>query len=247
MTLASGTRLGPYEIQFALGIGGMGEVYRAHDSRLRRDVAIKVLPAAFGNDPERLARLEQEARTLSALNHPNILAIYDIGEREGSPFLVTELVEGKTLRQALEPAGTRLSVRRAVDCALQVAQALAAAHARGVLHRDVKPDNIVITADGHAKVLDFGLARLVAFEPITAIAATRGATEIGTVLGTIGYMPPEVTADPSGGFVVGRWQERHVHARHRARRRSRTVPDGRSAPTTSSRCSHRAATSMRAA
>jgi eukaryotic-like serine/threonine-protein kinase len=153
LQLQPGTRLGPYEILSALGAGGMGEVYRAHDSRLGRDVAIKVLPAAFGNDPARLARLEQEARALSALNHPNILAIYDIGEKRGLPFLVTELVEGKTLREALEPAGTRLSVRRAVDCGLQVAQALAAAHARGVLHRDLKPDNIVISADWRPKVL----------------------------------------------------------------------------------------------
>jgi serine/threonine protein kinase len=184
LQLQPGTRLGPYDILSALGSGGMGEVYRARDGRLHRDVAIKVLTAACGNDPERLARLEQEARALSALNHPNILAIFDIGEHDGSPFLVTELVEGTTLRAALEPAGTRLSVRRAVDCALQVAQALAAAHARGVLHRDLKPDNIVITSDWRPKVLDFGLARM--SEPATATAATRGVTGVGTVLGTIG-------------------------------------------------------------
>src|SRR6266852_1285590 len=158
MTMAPGTRLGPYEILAPLGAGGMGEVYRAHDSRLDRPVAIKVLPAAFSRDAERLRRFEQEARAAAALNHPNILAVYDIGTHEDAPYVVTELLEGETLRHRIQ-SGT-LSVRKATDYALQTARGIAAAHDRGIVHRDLKPENIFLTRDGRIKILDFGLAKL---------------------------------------------------------------------------------------
>src|SRR2546423_12554964 len=146
MPLTLGTKLGPYEIQSPLGAGGMGEVYRARDTRLNRDVAIKVLPASFPADPDRLQRFAQEARAAAALNHPNILAIYDIGESKGAPYVVSELLEGETLRERLR-AGA-LGTRRATDYALQIARGLAAAHDKGIVHRDLKPENLFITADG---------------------------------------------------------------------------------------------------
>src|SRR5436305_393211 len=137
MSLGLGTRLGPYEIQSAIGAGGMGEVYRARDARLQRDVAVKVLPAAFSSDPDRLARFEQEARAAAALNHPNILSVFDLGSHDGAPYIVSELLEGSTLRE--HPAA---SVRKAIEYATQVAHALAAAHEKGIVHRDLKPENI---------------------------------------------------------------------------------------------------------
>jgi len=153
-----GTLLGPYQIKAPIGAGGMGEVYRAYDTRLHRDVAIKVLPPAFSKDPERLTRFKQEARAVAALNHPNILAIYDIGENaQHAPYLVYELLEGETLRQSLI-AGS-MSERKARDYAAQLARGLAAAHSKNIVHRDLKPENIFITRDGLAKILDFGLAR----------------------------------------------------------------------------------------
>ena len=158
MVLRSETRLGPYEIVSAIGAGGMGEVYRARDPRLRREVAIKVLPASFSSDAERLRRFEQEAHAAAALNHPNILAVYDIGQQDGSPYIVSELLEGQTLRDRLRDGP--LSLRKVIDFALQIARGLAAAHDRGIVHRDLKPDNIFITKDGRAKILDFGLAKL---------------------------------------------------------------------------------------
>ena len=192
MPIAARARLGPYEVIALLGAGGMGEVYRARDNRLHRDVAVKLLPATYRHDSERLLRFEQEARALGALNHPNLLAIYDIGEHDGTPFLVTELVEGQSLRQVLDGAGTRLTVRKAVDYGCQIAEGLAAAHARGILHRDLKPENIVITPEGRAKVLDFGLARLLSDDSRGSLSAeTRAVTEVGVVLGTMGYMAPE--------------------------------------------------------
>ncbi len=193
MTLSAGARLGPYEIHSALGAGGMGEVYRARDPRLGRDVAIKILPADFSADPDRLRRFEQEARSAAALNHPNILAVYDLGAHDGAPYVVSELLEGTTLREAL--ANGALSVRKAVDYAIQIANGLAAAHEKGIVHRDLKPENVFITADGRAKILDFGLAKLIETVPLGAgatMAATRAAGTLpGIVLGTIGYMSPE--------------------------------------------------------
>ena len=197
MSLGPGTRLGPYEVVAAIGAGGMGEVYRARDTRLQRDVAIKVLPAAFSSDQDRLTRFEQEARAAAALNHSNILAVFDIGTHEGAPYIVSELLEGETLRETIGG----LSVRKAIDYAIQMAHGLAAAHERGIVHRDLKPENIFITTDGRVKILDFGLAKLTHAEPTTfgvsALPTTpiigQGAphTLAGVVLGTVGYMAPE--------------------------------------------------------
>ena len=153
-----GSRVGPYEILAPLGAGGMGEVYRARDTRLGRDVAIKVLPAEFAADPERLRRFEKEARATGSLNHPNILVIYDVGTHEGSPYLVEELLEGQTLAQRLR-AG-RLTVSKSIELAVQIAKGLAAAHEKGIVHRDLKPDNIYVSNDGQVKIFDFGLAKL---------------------------------------------------------------------------------------
>ncbi len=189
--LSPGAKLGPYEIQSPLGAGGMGEVYRARDTRLGRDVAIKVLPEGLAKDTGRLQRFEQEARTVAALNHPNILGIHDIGAHDGAPFLVSELLEGQTLRERLE-AGP-LPVRRAIEYAFGIAQGLAAAHEKGIVHRDLKPENVFITRDGRVKVLDFGLAKLLRPEESHDAVATltSPATLPGTVMGTVGYMSPE--------------------------------------------------------
>jgi len=194
MSLAAGARLGPYEIVSALGAGGMGEVYRARDLRLGRDIAIKVLPSAFSADPERLARFEQEARAAAALNHPNILAVHDVGQHDGSPYIVSELLEGETLRDRLNEGVP--PVRKTVEQAVQIAHGLAAAHEKAITHRDLKPENVFITSDGRVKILDFGLAKLTEREP----AALAGASAVptlpphtvpGLVLGTVGYMAPE--------------------------------------------------------
>ena len=198
MALSSGTKLGPYEILSPLGAGGMGEVYRARDTRLGRDVAIKVLPEALVNDADRLRRFEQEARTIAALNHPNILGIHDIGEHNGAPFLVSEFLEGQTLREKLESGP--LSLRCAIEYALGIAQGLAAAHEKGIVHRDLKPENVFVTRDGRVKVLDFGLAKLVRPEESheTGVTLTSPATLPGLVMGTVGYMSPEqVRGEPS--------------------------------------------------
>ena len=193
MALAPGTRLGPYEIVSALGAGGMGEVYRARDPRLGRDVAIKVLPTAFSAEVDRLRRFEQEARAAAALNHPNILAVHDIGTEAGAPFIVSELLEGATLRDRLN-AGP-IAVRKALEFALHIAHGLAAAHEKGITHRDLKPENVFVTQDGRVKILDFGLAKLTqdqpAFEPASAMVTTAPPTQPGVVLGTVGYMAPE--------------------------------------------------------
>jgi serine/threonine protein kinase len=191
--LDTGTKLGPYEIQSPLGAGGMGEVYRARDTRLERDVAIKVLPSAFSDDTGRMQRFQQEARTLSGLNDPNLLAIYDVGQQDKTHYLVTEYLEGQTLAEKL--AGGALSSRRVTDYALQVAKGLAAAHEKGVVHRDLKPDNIFVTRDDRVKILDFGLAKqsteLIADSEQTQTKANRPATAPGMVMGTAGYMSPE--------------------------------------------------------
>jgi len=193
MNLAPSTKLGPYEIVSILGAGGMGEVYRARDSRLRRDVAIKVLPHALSLDSDRMRRFEQEALATAALNHPNILAVFDIGTSEGSPYVVSELLEGETLRERLRSGA--IAVRKTLEYALQIAHGLAAAHEKGIIHRDLKPENLFLTKDGRVKILDFGLAKLTQADPGSSShssmpTATQG-TEAGVVMGTAGYMSPE--------------------------------------------------------
>jgi eukaryotic-like serine/threonine-protein kinase len=192
MVLSPGTRLGPYEIVSTVGAGGMGEVYRAKDPRLKREVAIKVLPSSFSQDADRLRRFEQEAQAAGALNHPNITAVYELGAHEGSPYIVTELLEGETLRARI--SGGALPVRKATDYAIQTAKGLAAAHEKGIVHRDLKPENLFLTNDGRVKILDFGLAKLTqadgAAGPQTNLPTDAG-TEPGVVMGTLGYMSPE--------------------------------------------------------
>jgi len=193
MPLTAGVRLGPYEVVTQIGSGGMGEVYRARDTRLGRDVAIKVLPAEFAEDAERLRRFEREAKATAALSHPNILDVHDVGTFEGIPCLVEELLEGESLKERLERGA--LAVPEAVRIAVEVARGLAAAHGKGIIHRDLKPANVFLTADGRVKVLDFGLAKLVGPVPLgeadTLTHAPTGATEFGRVLGTVAYMAPE--------------------------------------------------------
>ena len=191
MALTSGMKLGPYEIQAPLGAGAMGEVYRSRDTRLGRDVAVKILPESFARDNDRLSRFEQEAHAVAALNHPSILAIYDVGQHNGVPFLVSELLEGESLRAVLERGA--LPQRKVIEYGVQIAQGLAAAHEKGVVHRDLKPENLFITRDGRAKILDFGLAK-VAPKPGAAPdgnTMTTAHTEAGVVMGTAGYMAPE--------------------------------------------------------
>jgi eukaryotic-like serine/threonine-protein kinase len=192
MNVPAGTRFGPYEIVSPLGAGGMGEVYRARDTRLGRDVALKVLPASFADDKNRLSRFRQEACAAGALNHPNILVIYDVGSDDSSPYVVSELLEGETLRQRM--GDVALSQRKAVDYSQQIAHGLAAAHDKGIVHRDLKPENLFVTKDGRVKILDFGLAKLAqttngAIQ--TDIPTRRIDTDAGTVMGTVGYMSPE--------------------------------------------------------
>ena len=196
MALSAGSKLGPYEVVSPLGAGGMGEVYRARDTRLGRDVAIKVLPESLANDAERLRRFEDEAKAVAALNHPNILSIHDIGEQGSTRYLVGELLEGETLREKL--AAGALSQRKVIEYALQIAAGLSAAHWKGIVHRDLKPENLFITRDGHVKILDFGLAKT--DQAVLAASAADGATldasspartAAGMVLGTVGYMSPE--------------------------------------------------------
>lgn len=191
MPLSSGTKLGPYEIQSSLGAGGMGEVYRARDTRLGRFVAVKTLPVSFVSDPDRVHRFEQEARALAALNHPNVVAVHDFGTQNDVPFIVSELLDGCTFRELLHGRG--ISPQSALEYATQVAHGLAAAHSKGIIHRDLKPENLFLTKDGRVKILDFGLAKT----GVTAAAAALGntvavtQTKPGMVLGTVGYMAPE--------------------------------------------------------
>jgi serine/threonine protein kinase/Tol biopolymer transport system component len=196
MPLSAGSRLGFYEVLAPLGAGGMGEVYRAKDSRLGRDVALKVLPTEAAGDAGRRSRFEQEARAASALAHPNIVAIYDVGESDGSVWIAMELIEGRTVRDLL--ASGPLPTRRALEIGTQVAEGLAAAHAAGIVHRDLKPENIILSKDGYVKILDFGLAKLVehgfAAPDGPTVSAGAPATEPGTVMGTVGYMSPEQAA-----------------------------------------------------
>ena len=193
MPLATGTHFGPYEILAPLGAGGMGEVYRARDTRLGRDVAVKVLPAGLAGDADRQRRFEQEARAAARLNNPNILHIYDVGQHEGQPYLVTELLEGETLRDRM--AGEALPIRKSVELAIAIAHGLAAAHEQGIVHRDLKPENLFVTGDGRLKILDFGLAKLTrpddADGALTLARSLGTDTDPGVVLGTVGYMSPE--------------------------------------------------------
>jgi Tol biopolymer transport system component/tRNA A-37 threonylcarbamoyl transferase component Bud32 len=215
MALHAGTRLGPYEILSPIGAGAMGHVYKARDTRLGRDVAIKVLPPGFARDPDRLARFEREARAVAAINHPNIVAVHDIGSADvvdaeqgavRAAYLITELLDGDTLRARL--AHGPLPARKSVDVAMQIARGLSAAHDRGIVHRDLKPENIVLLRDGHVKILDFGLAKQSTPPAGSGEQQTIAATDAGTVLGTVGYMAPEQvrgeTADPrSDLFALG--------------------------------------------
>jgi len=185
-----GRTLGHYQVVAKVGAGGMGEVYRARDTKLGRDVAVKVLPEALAGDPGALARFEQEAKAVASLSHPNILAIHDFGTEDGVRYAVTELLDGATLREKMEPGP--LPVRKALDYGLQIARGLAAAHDRGVIHRDVKPDNVFITGDGVVKILDFGLAKQFPVAPGESNADLPTVhTGPHTVLGTVGYMSPE--------------------------------------------------------
>src|SRR5919202_5302570 len=192
MALETGAKLGRYEIRSKLGEGGMGEVYVARDPKLGRDVALKVLPAQFSADKERLARFEQEACAAGALNHPNVLAVHDVGAENGAPYVVSELLAGETLREKL--SGAPLPQRKALDYATQIARGLAAAHERGIVHRDLKPENVFVCSDGRVKILDFGLAKLTQADgerAQTEIPTRRVDTDPGAVMGTAGYMAPE--------------------------------------------------------
>lgn len=190
MPLSPGTRLGPYELGAVIGAGGMGEVYQARDTRLARQVAIKILPESFAGDAARLQRFEQEAQTVGTLNHPNVLSVYDVGAQDGIHFIVTELLHGETLREKLRPGP--LHPRRAIDYAIQIAQGLAAAHEQGLVHRDLKPENLFVTKDGRVKILDFGLAKQTVMPPDSdGPTVANVCTSAGMVLGTMGYMSPE--------------------------------------------------------
>ena len=199
MSLAPGVRLGAYEIVSPLGAGGMGEVYLAHDPRLRREVAIKVLLPAFANDADRLQRFEREARAVAALTHPNILGIYDVGRDDNTHYIVMEYVPGETLAAYLRRE--RPSCARALEIGAEIADALAAAHGRSLVHRDLKPGNVMMTPEGHVKVLDFGLAKSVGADTVTITRSGSShdapPTIPGQVLGTPGYMSPEqMLGDP---------------------------------------------------
>jgi len=189
MSLAPGTRLGPYEVVAQIGVGGMGEVYRARDTRLHRDVAVKVLPPAVARDPDRRLRFEREAHAVAALSHPNILALHDIGSHEDQLYVVTELLDGESLETRLSDGA--LPVRKAVEIAAAIGRGLTAAHAKGIAHRDLKPANVFLLADGQVKILDFGLARTTGGGGSGASATATALTDPGTVLGTVGYMAPE--------------------------------------------------------
>src|SRR3984957_14775590 len=202
MPIATDTSIGPYKIVALIGSGGMGEVYRAHDTRLRRDVALKILPASFTNDPDRLRRFEQEARAVAALSHANIVSVFDVGEANGVHYIVSELLEGESLRERIPAAG--LPVRKAIELAVQFANGLAAAHDRGIVHRDLKPENVFVTKTGQVKILDFGLAKLrrgdtsapgssvgQIDQTATNITGLGTHTEAGQIVGTAGYMSPE--------------------------------------------------------
>jgi eukaryotic-like serine/threonine-protein kinase len=201
MALAAGDKLGPYEILAPIGAGGMGEVYRARDSRLGREVAVKILPGHLANNQQALARFEREGKAVAALSHPNILVLFDVGEHEGVHYVVTELLEGETLRDRL--SRSPLSWRKTIELGVALAEGLAAAHGKDIVHRDIKPGNIFLTTDGQVKILDFGLAR---FRPSSQSkpssedeTLTMGETQAGAVMGTVGYMSPEQVRGETAG------------------------------------------------
>src|SRR5205814_7356893 len=184
MALVPGSILGQYEIRSPLGAGGMGEVYRAHDTRLDREVAVKVLPQSLTSDPDRLRRLEQEARAAAALNHPNILAVHQMATHNGVSYLVSELLEGETLRERIRRG--LIPLRKAIDYEVQIAHGLAAAHEKGIVHRDLKPENLFVTKDGRVKILDFGLAKLTQLKHDSDLTDTlTQGTDPGVVVGTV--------------------------------------------------------------
>jgi eukaryotic-like serine/threonine-protein kinase len=193
MPFPADTQFGPYKIVALIGSGGMGEVYRSRDTRLLRDVALKILPASFTNDPDRLRRFEQEARAVAALNHPNIVSVYDVGESSGVHYIVSELLEGDSLRERIPATG--LAARKTIELAVQLANGLAAAHDKGIVHRDLKPENVFVLRNGQLKILDFGLAKLrtehSVSETTTGVTVAATQTDAGQILGTVGYMSPE--------------------------------------------------------
>src|SRR5579863_10386551 len=195
MALNAGTKLGSYEVVAQIGAGGMGEVYQAHDTKLGRDVAIKVLPEAFAHDPDRLSRFQREAKMLAALNHPNIATIYGLEQSNGTSYLVMELVSGETLAERIKREGA-VPVEESLTVAKQIAEALEAAHEKGIIHRDLKPANVKVTPEGKVKVLDFGLAKAfegdaVSSNPSESPTLSMAATMHGVILGTAAYMSPE--------------------------------------------------------
>ena len=231
MTLSAGARLGPYEILSPLGAGGMGEVYRARDTRLARDVAVKVLPESLAVDQERLKRFEKEARSASALNHPNIVTIYDIGSESGVSYIAMEVVEGVTLRELL--AGGPLPIKKLLQIAPQVAEGLARAHEAGIVHRDLKPENVMVKKDGLVKVLDFGLAKLSSTGSGSDEASqlpTMTGTQPGVVVGTVSYMSPEQASGQIVDFrsdASSRWAQcctRWLRAGGPSKRRQPSTP-----------------------
>src|ERR1700730_5264990 len=195
MPLAAGTKLGTYEVRSAIGAGGMGEVYQAHDTKLGRDVAIKVLPGAFAHDPEKLSRFQREAKLLASLNHPNIATIHGLEDSNGTSYLVMELVAGENLAERVRRDGA-VPIEEALAIAKQIAEALEAAHEKGIIHRDLKPANVKMTPEGKVKVLDFGLAKAFAGDaanddPSNSPTLSMAATMHGVILGTAAYMSPE--------------------------------------------------------
>jgi len=192
VALPAGARIGPYEILAPLGAGGMGEVYRARDSKLHRLVALKAIASPLAADPHSMVRFAREAKAIASLSHPNILAIFDYGTADGALFSVTELLEGETLRQLLTgPPQRTLPLRKAIGYALQIARGLSAAHDKGIVHRDLKPENIFITTDGRVKILDFGIATVMAdARQQTSLATAPPGSHAATVIGTVGYMTP---------------------------------------------------------
>jgi len=224
MPIFPGTHLGPYEITGPLGSGGMGEVYRARDSRLERDVAIKILPAQFSTDPVRKQRFEREAKTISSLNHPHICVLYDVGQQDGTDYLVMECVEGETLAKRFEKGP--LPIDQVLKFGAQIADALDKAHRSGIVHRDLKPGNIMLTPGG-AKLLDFGLAKpavpLATAATLTAATKQSPVTEQGTIIGTFQFMSPETggrerSGRPERHFFVRRGSVRDAHGPARVRR-----------------------------